>query len=61
MRGNFQSQISKNLILKYSQEGEFILAPMIGSGTTLIEAKLLHPNADGIDINPEDIEISERL
>lgn len=33
---------------------------MIGSGTTLIEAKLLHRNADGIDINPEAVEISKK-
>lgn len=33
---------------------------MVGSGTTLIEAKLLHRNADGIDINPEAVEISKK-
>lgn len=59
-RGNFAPQIPRNLILKYSQEGDFILDPMIGSGTTLIEAKLLHRNADGIDINPEAVSISKK-
>lgn len=33
---------------------------MIGSGTTLIESKLLHRNADGIDINPDSVEISKK-
>jgi len=59
-RGNFAPQIPRNLILKYSNEGDFILDPMVGSGTTLIEAKLLHRNADGIDINSEAVEISKK-
>ena len=59
-RGNFAPQIPRNLILKYSQEGDFILDPMVGSGTTLVEAKLLHRNADGIDINPAAIEICKK-
>lgn len=59
-RGNFAPQIPRNLILKYSKEGDFILDPMVGSGTTLIEAKLLHRNADGLDINPEAVEISKK-
>lgn len=33
---------------------------MVGAGTTLIEAKLLHRNADGIDINPEAVQISKK-
>lgn len=60
-RGNFAPQIPRNLILKYSKEGDFILDPMVGSGTTLIEAKLLHRNADGIDINPEAVQISKKV
>jgi DNA modification methylase len=59
-RGNFAPQIPRNLILKYSKEGDFILDPMIGSGTTLIEAKLLHRNADGVDINPEAVTLSKK-
>jgi DNA modification methylase len=31
---------------------------MVGSGTTLIEAKLLNRHALGIDINPEAVELS---
>jgi len=59
-RGNFAPQIPRNIILKYSQEGDFVLDPMVGSGTTLIEAKLLHRNADGIDINPDAVSISKK-
>jgi len=41
-RGNFAPQIARNIILKYSKEGDLILDPMVGGGTTLIEAKLLN-------------------
>lgn len=33
---------------------------MVGSGTTLIEAKLLNRNAIGIDINPNAIELTKK-
>jgi len=59
-RGNFAPQIPRNIILKYSHEGDFVLDPMVGSGTSLIEAKLLHRNADGIDINPDAVAISKK-
>ena len=32
----------------------------MGSGTTLVEAKLLNRNAVGVDINPQSVSISER-
>ena len=59
-RGNFAPQIARNIILNYSLEGDFILDPMVGSGTTLVEAKLLHRNAVGIDINSEAVELSKK-
>ncbi|MHB1686379.1 MAG: TRM11 family SAM-dependent methyltransferase [Ignavibacteriaceae bacterium] len=59
-RGNFAPQIPRNIILKYSNEGDFILDPMVGSGTTLIEAKLLHRNADGIDINSDAVQLCKK-
>jgi DNA modification methylase len=57
-RGNFAPQVVRNLILKYTKEKENILDPMVGSGTTLIEAKLLNRNALGIDLNPNAIKLS---
>ncbi|WP_456418893.1 TRM11 family SAM-dependent methyltransferase, partial [Methanocaldococcus infernus] len=50
-RGNWAPQVARNLILRYSKEGETVLDPFVGSGTTLIEAKLLFRNAIGVDIN----------
>jgi DNA modification methylase len=59
-RGNFAPQIARNLIINYTSEGDFVLDPMVGSGTTLIEAKLLNRNALGIDINPKAVELSNQ-
>lgn len=58
-RGNFAPQIARNIILNYSEEGELILDPMMGSGTTLIEARLLTRNAIGFDINQKAVDITE--
>lgn len=52
-RGNWAPQIPRNLILRFSKPGEVVLDQMCGSGTTLIEAKLLGRNAIGVDINYE--------
>lgn len=61
-RGNFAPQIPRNVIINYSQEGDLVLDPMVGSGTTLIEAKLLNRNAIGYDINQNAVEMTkERL
>jgi len=43
----------------YSDKGDSILDPMVGAGTTLIEAKLLARNALGLDINPEAVELTK--
>ncbi len=59
-RGNFAPQVVRNLIEKYTIEGENILDPMVGSGTTLIEAKLLNRKAIGVDINPNAVELSTK-
>lgn len=61
-RGNFAPQIARNIILNYSTENELVLDPMVGSGTTLIEARLLNRNAFGYDINQRAVDLTlERL
>lgn len=52
-RGNWPPQMARNVILRYSKPGEIVLDQMCGSGTTLIECKLLARNGIGVDINPE--------
>lgn len=46
-------------IEKHTQKDDVILDPFCGSGTTLLEARLLTRNAIGIDINPLATLISE--
>lgn len=55
-RGNWSPYIPRNIILRYSQEGDYILDQFAGGGTTLVEAKLLNRNIIGIDVNPAAIE-----
>jgi len=50
-RGNWAPQIPRALILKYTNPGETVLDPMVGSGTTCIEALLLNRNCIAVDIN----------
>jgi Predicted DNA modification methylase len=57
-RGNWSPYIPRNLILKYTQKGDWVLDQMMGSGTTLVEAKLLERNAIGVDINFEAVMVS---
>ncbi len=58
-RGNFAPQIARNIIEMYTEKGDSILDPMVGAGTTLIEAKLLARNALGLDINPQTVELAK--
>jgi DNA modification methylase len=50
----------RNLLLRYSREGDTVLDPMVGGGTTLIECKLTGRRGVGVDINPEAIRITKR-
>ena len=51
-RGNWSPYIPRNIILRYSKEGDLILDQFAGGGTTLVEAKLLNRNIIGVDVNP---------
>jgi DNA modification methylase len=57
-RGNWSPDVVRNLILRYSQEGDYLLDPMIGGGTTAIECKLLNRNLLALDVNPNAIELT---
>lgn len=57
-RGNWSPYIPRNIILRYSKKKDWILDQFLGSGTTLIEAKLLGRNAIGVDINSESVKLS---
>jgi len=55
-RGNWSPYIPRNLILRYSAPGDFVLDQFAGGGTTLVEAKLLGRDILGVDINPAALE-----
>lgn len=57
-RGNFAPQIARNIISRYSKEGDLVLDPMVGGGTSLIEAKLLNRKSIGRDINENALKIT---
>lgn len=59
-RGNWSPYIPRNVILRYSQEGDTVLDPFVGGGTTAVEAKLTNRNFIGFDINPAAIEITRK-
>ncbi len=50
-RGNCPPQVPRNLILKYTREKDIVLDPFCGSGTTMIECKLLNRKGIGIDVS----------
>lgn len=52
-RGNWSPYIPRNIILRYSDEGDMILDQFAGGGTTLVEAKLLNRNILGLDVNDD--------
>ena len=57
-RGNWSPYIPRNVILRYSSEGDIVLDQFVGGGTTAVEARLTHRNFIGIDINPNAVALS---
>ena len=57
-RGNWSPYIPRNLIQRFTEVGDVVLDQMCGSGTTLVECKLLGRNAIGVDINRDAIMVS---
>ena len=51
--GNFIPEIPRQMMLRYTKAGEWVLDPFAGSGTTLIECRRLGRHGLGIELNPE--------
>lgn len=51
--GNFIPQIPRQLMLRYTKKGDWVLDAFLGSGTTLIECRRMGRNGVGIELNPE--------
>jgi DNA modification methylase len=56
----FPESLAEDHILSWCNEGDLVLDPMCGSGTTLKMAKLNNRNYIGIDINEEYVSLSQR-
>lgn len=57
-RGNWSPFIPRNLIDRYTKPGEIVCDPMMGSGTTLVECKLMGRHGIGADINPNAVMVA---
>jgi len=51
--GNFVPQIPRQLLLRYTRQGDWVLDPFLGSGTTLIECRRLGRHGIGVELNPQ--------
>lgn len=56
----FPETLAEDHILSWTNEGDIVLDPMVGSGTTLKMSKLNNRNYFGIDINQEYVDLSSR-
>ena len=54
----FPIALAKKCISLFTHEGELVLEPFMGSGTTLVAAQDLNRNAVGVDLNEEYTELS---
>lgn len=58
-RGNWTPYVPRNILLRYSEEGDYVLDQFVGSGTSLVEAKLLNRNMLGLDVNETALKMCE--
>lgn len=58
--GNFVPQIPSDMIRRFTKEGDVVVEPFMGSGTTLYECERLRRKYIGFDINKEIFELVER-
>ncbi|MEM0155070.1 MAG: DNA methyltransferase [Thermoplasmataceae archaeon] len=49
--GNFIPQIPRQMMLRYTKRGDWVLDPFLGSGTTLIECRRMGRNGIGLELN----------
>ncbi|MCC5944872.1 MAG: thermonuclease family protein [Bernardetiaceae bacterium] len=56
----FPEELPRRLIKMFAFEGETVLDPFMGSGTTALAARNLGRNSIGYEINPEFIEIAKK-
>lgn len=55
--GNYIPQIPEHFIKRFTKQGEIVIDPFVGSGTTIFEAIHNKRRAIGIDLNKEIVEL----
>lgn len=55
----FPISLARRIIEQFSHQGELVLDPFVGSGTTLLAAQDTNRNAVGFDLSPDYIELSK--
>ncbi len=58
--GNFIPQIPNQFLRRYTKQGEWVLDPFLGSGTTLIECKRLGRNGIGVELSKNVTELARK-
>lgn len=58
--GNFIPQIPNQLLKRYTKNGEWVLDPFLGSGTTLIECRRLGRNGVGIELSSKVVNLAKK-
>ena len=57
--GKFPPPIARHLIKSYTHEGDLVIDPMCGSGTTALESALLHRRVECMDVSPLSVLVSK--
>ena len=52
-------RIARELVAAYTEPGDVVLDPFCGSGTVLVEALVAGCRAQGVDLNPYALRVSE--
>lgn len=56
----FPISLARRCIELFTHQGELVLDPFVGSGTTLLAARDLHRNAVGFDLNRQYVDLAQR-
>jgi hypothetical protein len=59
--GNFVPQIPRQMMLRYTKRGEWVLDPFVGCGTTAIEGQRLGRHTIGVELQADVAEQARRM
>jgi hypothetical protein len=59
--GNFVPQIPRQMMLRYTKRGDWVIDPFAGAGTTLIEGQRLGRNTIGVELQERMVDHARKL